>query len=106
MLDFCFGLRYNPFIPRHEKLEKAPKRSTSNVRKTKKRETSTMAKSGPIAFFKQVRSEAKKVTWPTRHETTVSTIAVFVMVFTASLFLYFADQIIAVAVRLIMGFGF
>jgi preprotein translocase subunit SecE len=48
-----------------------------------------MAKTGPIEFLKQVRSEAKKVTWPTRQETTVSTIAVFIMVFVASLFFVF-----------------
>ena len=59
----------------------------------------------PLEFFKQVRSESKKVTWPTRQETTVSTIAVFVMVFIAAVFLYFSDQLIAVLIRFIMGFG-
>lgn len=59
----------------------------------------------PVEFFKQVRSEAKKVTWPTRHETTVSTIAVFIMVFIASVFLYFSDQLIAWIVQFIMSFG-
>lgn len=65
-----------------------------------------MAKSGPIGFIRQVRAEAKKITWPTRQETTVSTIAVFIMVFIASIFLYLSDQIIAFLIRLIMGFGF
>ncbi|MCC6598960.1 MAG: preprotein translocase subunit SecE [Alphaproteobacteria bacterium] len=64
-----------------------------------------MAKAGPITFFKQVRIEARKITWPSRQETMVSTIAVFIMVFFASLFLYFADQIIAYVVRLIVGLG-
>jgi preprotein translocase subunit SecE len=64
-----------------------------------------MAKTGPIEFLKQVRSEAKKVTWPTRQETTVSTIAVFIMVFVASLFLYFADQLMAFVVHLVMSIG-
>lgn len=64
-----------------------------------------MAKTGPLGFFKQVRSEGKKVTWPSRQETTVSTIAVFVMVFIAAVFLYFSDQLIAMIVRFIMGFG-
>lgn len=59
----------------------------------------------PFTFFKQVRSEAKKITWPTRQETTVSTIAVFIMVFIAAVFLYFSDQLIAVIIRWIMGFG-
>lgn len=63
-----------------------------------------MAKTSPIEYLKQVRAEVRKVTWPTRKETTVSTMAVFIMVFLASVFLYFADQIIAVAVRFIMGF--
>ena len=63
------------------------------------------AKKGPIEFIRQVKSEGKKVTWPTRQETTVSMIAVFIMVFISSLFLYFADQIIAYFIRFIMGFG-
>jgi len=60
-------------------------------------------KVGPVEFIRQVRSEMRKVTWPTRHETTVSVIAVFIMVFIASLFMYFADQLIALAIRLVMG---
>ncbi len=62
-----------------------------------------MSKSGPIEFFRQVRTEMKKVTWPTRQETTVSTIAVFIMVAIASTFLFFADQILAWAVSLILS---
>ena len=65
-----------------------------------------MAKIGIVDFFKQVRSEMRKITWPTRQETTVSTIAVFIMAVVASLFLYFADQLIALVMRVIMGFGF
>lgn len=64
-----------------------------------------MAKAGPLEFFRQVKSEAKKVTWPTRQETIVSTVAVFVMVFLASLFLFFADQVLAFGVGLILGIG-
>ena len=58
----------------------------------------------PVRFFKEVKIEGKKITWPTRQETTVSTIAVFIMVFIAATFLYFADQVLAWGVRLIMGF--
>lgn len=64
-----------------------------------------MAKSGPIKFVNEVKIEAKKVTWPTRQETTVSMIAVFIMVFVSSIFLYFADQIIAYLILMIMGLG-
>ena len=63
-----------------------------------------MAK-GPVQFAREVRTEGKKVTWPSRQETTVSTIAVFIMVALAAVFLYFADQIIAWAVNFILGMG-
>jgi preprotein translocase subunit SecE len=62
-------------------------------------------RAGPMEFFRQVRSEVKKITWPTRHETIVSSVAVFVMVLIASLFLFFADQVIAFAIRFIMSFA-
>ena len=39
-----------------------------------------MAKISPFKFLQEVRAEAQKVTWPTRKETTVTTIMVFVMV--------------------------
>lgn len=64
-----------------------------------------MAKTGPLDYVRQVRSEMKKITWPSRHETTVSLIAVFIMVTLAAIFLYLADQVIAFLIRLIMGFG-
>lgn len=63
------------------------------------------SKTGPVEYVQQVKAETKKVTWPSRKETTVSTIAVFIMVTLASLFLFFADQIIAFLVNLVLGFG-
>ncbi|MBI4968559.1 MAG: preprotein translocase subunit SecE [Rhodospirillales bacterium] len=64
-----------------------------------------MAKINPGLFVRQVRQEAAKVTWPTRKETTVSTIMVFAMVFLAALFFFLADVVIARAVKLIFGLG-
>lgn len=60
-------------------------------------------KTNPIAFFRQVKAESKKVTWPTRKETTLSTIMVFIMVVTASVFLFLTDQIVATVIRWILG---
>lgn len=62
-------------------------------------------KTGPMDFIRQVRAEMQKVTWATRQETIVSVIAVFVMVTIAALFLFFADQVIAFAVRFILNIG-
>ena len=64
-----------------------------------------MAKFAPVEFFKQVRNEAKRVTWPTRQETTASTIAVFIMVMIASIFLFAADQALAFIVEFALGLG-
>ena len=64
-----------------------------------------MAMLNPVVYFRQVKAVMKKVTWPTRKETTVSAIAVFIMVLISSVFLFLADQVIAFLVRLILSFG-
>ena len=51
----------------------------------------------------QVRDEARKVTWPSRKETTITTIMVFVMVILASLFFTVVDQAMRFVVGLILG---
>jgi preprotein translocase subunit SecE len=62
-----------------------------------------MAKISPFKFLQEVRAEAQKVTWPTRKETTVTTIMVFVMVVIASVFFMVADQVIRYGVSLLLG---
>jgi len=42
-------------------------------------------------FLKEVRLEVKKVTWPSRRETVMSTIVVLIAVFIISFFLGFVD---------------
>ena len=63
-----------------------------------------MAKVSPFKFLQEVRAEAQKVTWPTRRETMITTIMVFVMVGVAGLFLALADQVIRYFVTLILSF--
>ncbi|MBI4031739.1 MAG: preprotein translocase subunit SecE [Proteobacteria bacterium] len=64
-----------------------------------------MAKTSPMEYYRQVRAEMKKVTWPSRRETGVSVIAVFIMVTVMATFLFFADQLMAWAVRLVLNMG-
>ncbi|CDK97238.1 putative preprotein translocase membrane subunit [Magnetospirillum gryphiswaldense MSR-1 v2] len=64
-----------------------------------------MAKTSPAQFVKQVRQEAAKVTWPSRKETTVSTMMVFVMVVLAAVFFLLVDQVFATAVKFVFGLG-
>ena len=62
-----------------------------------------MAKFDPFKFLQEVRAEAQKVTWPTRKETTVTTMMVFVMVFVASIFFLLADQVMRVGIGFLLG---
>jgi preprotein translocase subunit SecE len=64
-----------------------------------------MPKISPFKFLQETRAEAEKVTWPTRKETTVTTIMVFVMVAVASVFFLLADQVMRFAVSLVLGIG-
>jgi preprotein translocase subunit SecE len=64
-----------------------------------------MAKTSPAEFFRQVRQEVSRVTWPTRKETGVTTAMVFVMVVIAALFFFVVDQILSHSVRFILGLG-
>ncbi|MGE5548638.1 MAG: preprotein translocase subunit SecE [Solirubrobacterales bacterium] len=64
-----------------------------------------MAKTSPGQFVKQVRQEVAKVTWPSRRETTISTVMVFMMVVLAAVFFLGVDQFFAWAVKLVFGLG-
>jgi preprotein translocase subunit SecE len=64
-----------------------------------------MAKTSPAQFLKEVRQETSKVTWPTRKETTISTVMVFVMVILAAVFFFLVDQLMALGVRVLFGLG-
>jgi preprotein translocase subunit SecE len=61
-----------------------------------------MAKFSPFKFLQEVRSETDKVTWPTRKETVITTIMVFVMVAVASVVFTVADQIIRLLITFIL----
>ena len=64
-----------------------------------------MAKTNPVQFLQEVRSEASKVTWPTRRETIVTTIMVFIMVVVAAVFFFVADQVLSFGVSYVLGLG-
>ncbi len=57
----------------------------------------------PLKFLQEVREETRKVTWPSRKETGITTAMVFVMVAIASVFFLVADQIMRIAVTFVLG---
>jgi preprotein translocase subunit SecE len=62
-----------------------------------------MAKSSPFKFLQEVRQETEKVTWPSRRETFVTTVMVFVMVAVASVFFLVVDLFARNIITLILG---
>lgn len=64
-----------------------------------------MAKVSPMQFFRQVKQEVKKVTWPTRKEVIQTSMMVIIIVAIASAFFFFVDQFFGWVVKLIFGLG-
>jgi len=59
----------------------------------------------PFQFLQEVRSEVRKITWPTRRETLITTGLVILMVVVASLFFVLVDWLLQLAVKLLLTFG-
>lgn len=60
----------------------------------------------PFTFIQEVRAEAKKITWPSRRETMVTTGLVIAMVLLASLFFVLVDSVLRFIVKIVIGGGF
>ena len=63
-----------------------------------------MALTTPLQFTQQVRAEITKVVWPTRRETLITTVMVFVMAFVFALFFFGVDQLVQFVLNLILAF--
>jgi preprotein translocase subunit SecE len=62
-------------------------------------------KTGIVQFFKEVRSEVRKISWATRSETLISTVFVFVMVIIAAIFFFAVDWILRTGMAAILNIG-
>lgn len=58
-----------------------------------------------VGFFRDSRTEVRKVVWPTRAETTQTTIMVMIIVFLVGVFLWLLDWMLSGAFRFITGLG-
>jgi preprotein translocase subunit SecE len=62
-----------------------------------------MANPSPGLFVRQVRQELAKVTWPSRRETTVSVIVVFVFCILLGVYFLVVDKFLTWSVSKIFG---
>src|SRR5947209_13219605 len=69
------------------------------------KDVNDMAKLNPFKFMQEVRRETNKVTWPSRKETGITTAMVFIFAALAAVFFLLADQVIRIAVTLVLGIG-
>lgn len=56
----------------------------------------------PAQFVTQVRSEAAKVVWPTRRETGLTTLMVFVLALVAAVIFFLIDQVLQLGIDLLL----
>ena len=59
----------------------------------------------PVLFFREVRAEAKKITWPTRRETWITSVMVGIMVVVTALFFFSVDGLFGVATNWLLKLG-
>jgi len=62
-----------------------------------------VAKTSPLEFMRQVQAETKKVVWPTRKETVMTAIMVFIMATLLGLFFFGVDSIFDAVVRFLLS---
>ncbi|MDQ2091232.1 preprotein translocase subunit SecE [Marimonas arenosa] len=62
-----------------------------------------MARTNPIQFIQQVRSEVAKVVWPTRREVFLTTVMVFIMATLTAIFFALVDLLIKSGLQGILG---
>ena len=57
----------------------------------------------PLNFFRSVKQEIFKITWPTRKETLMGSVTVIAMAVIASLFFLLLDQIFKFGLNFLIG---
>ena len=62
-----------------------------------------MAKTNPGEFFRQVRTEASKIHWPSRQETVTTAIFVAIMTLILALFFLGIDSVFGAMVRWVLS---
>lgn len=62
-----------------------------------------MAKTNPLQFMQQVRTEVGKIVWPNRREVFLTTVMVFVMATLTAIFFFLVDLAIRTGLSTILG---
>ena len=61
-----------------------------------------MAKTNPVEFMRQVEAERKKIAWPTRKETVMTAVMVFIMASLLGIFFFGIDRLFGAIVNFLL----
>jgi preprotein translocase subunit SecE len=86
---------------RNQPVADAPKKTADNA--PKGLADAPPHREGIFRFFKEVRRETSKVTWPTWKETWLTTVVVFIMVTVMMMFFFGVDWVLALGERYLIG---
>jgi len=59
----------------------------------------------PLQFFNEVRAEGRKITWPSRKETWITSVMVFIMVAISAVFFFVVDIGLGFLINFILKFS-
>ncbi len=59
----------------------------------------------PLAFFREVRAEARKISWPSRRETWITSVMVLIMVVITAVFFFVVDFVLSVSITQVLKLG-
>lgn len=62
-------------------------------------------RTSPAQFFSQVRAEGRKIVWPSRKETWITSVMVFIMVAIAAAFFWIVDWVLGYLSTFILAIG-
>ena len=82
-----------------EKSDKGAKSKADKLKRGKK------PKKGIVKYFKDARSEFKKVVWPAPKQTTHNTIVVIIMCVLSAIFIFGIDTLFGLLNKLLLGQG-
>lgn len=88
-----------------EKSKETKEKATKDSKDAKSKKGSKKPKKGIVKYFKDARSEFKKVVWPTPKQTTNNTIVVIVMCVLAAVFIFGIDVLFGLLNQLLLGQG-
>ena len=59
----------------------------------------------PVLFAREVRAEARKISWPSRRETWITSVMVLIMVVITAVFFFVVDFVLSVSITQVLKLG-